>query len=251
MLGLGKGSWMDIEIEELRGGNLIREVKDKVQRKINKDGSHEYYLKKAKVFFEAQEYEMIYVNADGSQALKVFSPAKGVYFPITLKFKKIRELTDKEQEQIDIIKITPEEQQKLDSTKKKKDKEIFQEQINQRIEKEKNKLKNKIYREIYDAEFEVEIDTETLNHYIYKVQKNVLRLTAGAGLSPQMLLTITIIFMAVGYMMMMWANYNYNYKPTMDFWTANSPQVIELAKTLANKGCPSPSSNQILTPVNP
>ena len=251
MLGLGKGNWLDIEIDELRGGNLIRIVRDKVQRRIHKDGSQEYYLKKAKTTFEAQEYEMIYVDSDGNQAMKVFSPAKGVYFPIGFKFKKMRELTSEEKAKIDAIKITPEEQQKLDSIKKKKDKEIFQEKINQRIESEQNKLKNKIYREIYDAEFEVEIDTETLNHYIYKVQKNHLRLVAGAGLSPQMILTITILMLAIGFMMMSWANYNYSIKPGMDFWATHAPEVLKLAQTLANKGCPSPASNQIPTPINP
>jgi len=249
MLGRGGKNWLDIEIEELRGGNLIRVVRDKVQRRISKDGSQEYYLKNGKATFEAQEYEMIYIDELGRQTLKVFSPAKGVYFPIMFKFKKMRELTDTEQAKIDAIKITPEEQLAIDSIKNEKERKEKQEEADARFEKEKNKIKNKFYKDIYEAEYEVEIDTETLNHYIYKTQKNHLRLTAGAGLSPQMLLTITIIFMAVGYMMMMWANYNYNYKPTMDFWTANSPQVLELAKTLANKGCPSAPSVQEPVPV--
>jgi hypothetical protein len=230
MFGKGKIKWLDIEIDELRGGNLIRVIHDKVQRRTEKDGSSEYYLKGAKTTFEAQEFEMIYIDETGSQTLKVFSPAKNIYLPIHLVFAQLRKLTEEEEKQISDIKINPEEQLAIENAKGRA-KQDLKALAEQRVEAEKLAVKNKLYRDIYNAEYQVDVDTETLNHAIYKLQKNHLRLTAGAGISPTMILTMTIIFIAVAFMMMGWAQYNYFLKPSMEFWNEQAPKILQLAQT--------------------
>lgn len=208
--------WLDMEIFELRAGGIIRIVKDKVQRRENKDGSQYYYLKNAKDTLEPQEFEDIYVDTKGRQMLKVFSPTKGVYFPINFIFKKTRKFNEEERKKI-----------KNAETKEKK-----------------KKIIREIYADMYKTEFEARVDTNTLNHFIYKIRKNKLRLQTGGGLSPTMILTIMIVFIAVFIILTSWAEYTYFMKPAMEFWNEQAPKIMEMAKN-----CPA-SADQI-SPVQP
>jgi len=208
--------WLDMEIFELRAGGIIRIVRDKVQRRKASDESEEYYLKNAKDSLKSQDFEDIYVDTKGRQMLKVFSPTKGVYLPINFLFKKTRKFTEEEQDRIDKAGTDEEKKEKI----------------------------REIYADMYKAQFDTRIDTDTLNHFIYKIRKNKLRLQTGGGLSPTMILTLMVIFIAVAFLIMSWANYNYSWKPAMDFWTEQSPKVLELAKS----SCPS-AQNQIQQPV--
>lgn len=237
-----KNNWLDIEIAELRGGDIIRIVRDKVQRRNEKDGSSEYYLKDLKTSFEAQDYELIFIDTAGNQTLKVFSPAKGVYLPMRLAFTKMRELTPEEKKELEEIKISDEDQAKIDQASGKA-KEALELMANQKAEYERAKARNKIYKKIYDAEYRISVDTETMNHGVYKLQKNHLRLVAGQGMSPTTILTMTIIILAVGYLIIGWANYKYNIEPGMAFWDTHADGVMRVAElnyntTMALQGRP-------------
>jgi hypothetical protein len=217
MLGLGsKGKWLEIEIFELRAGGNIRIVDDKVQRRKESDNSQYYYLKKEKEELSTQEFEDIFVGAKGQQKLKCFSPVKGVYWPIKFFVKKIRNLTDSEKKEIEAI-TDPE-------LKKLKEKEIYQ--------------------KIYETYLETVIDTETLNHAIYKMQKNQLRLQTGKGISPTVILVTLIITIAVFIVLASWSEYNYFMKPAMEFWNSQAPIILEASQRVS---CPNP----IATPPQP
>jgi len=215
MFGFGK--WLNMEIFELRAGGIIRIIKDNVQRREEKDGSQCYYMKNAKDTLESQEFEDIYVDVNGRQELKVFSPTKGVYFPINFMFKKIRGFTKEEQNKIN----------------------------NAKTEDEKKKITREVYANIYKAQFDIRVDTDTLNHFIYKIRKNKLRLQTGGGLSPTMILTLMVVFMAVAFLIMSWASYNYSFKPQMEFWEKQGPQILEMYKNI----CPAIAQNSIQQPV--
>lgn len=197
--------WVSVEIWNLRAGGMIRVVYDKVQRRTDKDGSQHYYLKKEKETLEPQEFESIYVGSKGEEILKMFSPTKGVYLPIKFMFNKLRELTIEEQE-------------KLDSLQSKE---------------EKTKYLKKLYGDMYEAYFESKMDADTLNHAVYKIQKNALRLQGG-GMDLATKITLLIVFMIVASVISAWLQYNYFIKPGMEFWDANSGDVLK-ARELTNE----------------
>jgi len=212
MLGLGsKGKWLEMEIFELRAGEMIRIVDDKVQRRKESDGSQYYWLKKEKEELSAQEFEDIFIGSKGQQKLKCFSPTKGVYWPIKFIVKKIRDITEEERK---IIEGTLNEQQK------------------KLVEKE-------IYQKIYETYLETVIDTETINHAIYKMQKNQLRLQTGKGISPTVVLVALIITIAVFIVLSSWAEYSYFIKPAMEFWNSQAPKILEASQRVS---CPNPIS---------
>ena len=190
--------WVDIEVFNLRAGGMIRISRDKVQRRKNSDLSQYYYLQKAKETLEPHEFEDIYVGSTGEEVLKLFCPTKGVYLPIKFMFNKLRDLTVEEQKQIDAITDSKEKKIKL----------------------------NKIYEKMYKANFESRMDTDTLNHLIYKVQKNALRLQGG-GMDLATKLSLFIIFMIVCSVIQAWVLYNYFLSPGIDFWNENSADVIK------------------------
>jgi hypothetical protein len=102
-----------------------------------------------------------------------------------------------------------------------------------------HKKEKEVYQKIFQTYFETMIDTETLNHAIYKVQKNQLRLQTGKGISPMMLMTVAIIAMAVFIILSMWANYSYDLKPSMDFWNSQAPLILNAVNKVS---CPNPTS---------
>jgi len=207
----GRGKWIDIEIFELRAGGVIRIINDKVQRRKDDDGSQYYYLRGEKETLEPQEFEDIFVGSKGQQKLKCFSVTKGVYWPIKFVLKQVRDLNVEEKKKIDEEK----------DLKKKK-----------RLEKE-------IYKKIYDAYLETVVDTETLNHTIYKIQKNHLRLQTKTGLSPTIILTVVIIILAIFIILSSWAEYTYFLKPAMEFWNNQAPKIMEASQRVS---CSNPTS---------
>jgi hypothetical protein len=235
-------SWLDIEIYELRAGGSIRIVDDKVQRRTADDGSQEYWLKNLKDSLEAQEFEDIFIGSDGKQKLKCFSPTKGVYWPIKLIVTKTRELTEIELKQIqDSGVVTPEDELKLMNIK---DEEKREEEKNIIIDINRHKKEKEIYQKIYKAYMETVIDTETLNHAIYKIQKNQLRLQTSKGISPTLILTVALIGLAVFIILASWAEYTYFQKPAMEFWNEQAPKILEASQRVA---CNSP----VQAPVQP
>lgn len=193
-----KEKWVNIEIFHLRAGGMIRISNDKVQRRKNKDLSQYYYLQNEKETLEPQEFEDIYVGSKGEEVLKLFSPTKGVYLPIKFMFNKLRDLTVAEQKKID----------------------------DEPDEKKKKSIMRNIYAEIYKANFESRIDTDTLNHLVYKVQKNALRLQGG-GMDLATKITLLIVFMIIASVIQAWITYNYFLKPGIEFWNENSADVIK------------------------
>lgn len=191
------GKWGSIEVWSLRAGGGIRVVNDKVQRRKRKDESQYYYIKGTKDELEPQEFKNIFIGAKGEEVLKVFSPTKGVYLPINFIYKKVRHFNDKEKKYID-------------------------EATN---EKEKKRRKQEVYKNIYKVSFESQVDTDSLNHAIYKIQKNALRFQGG-GLDLATKITILMVLMVVVFIIISWATYNYFIKPGMDFWSANAKDVV-------------------------
>ena len=210
--------WVEIEIFQLRGGNTIKIVRDMVQRKVNKDGSQYYQLKKLKDTFEPQEFESIYSGSSGEDILKLFSPTKGVYWPIKFQLKTVRPFTEQEQKFID------------EGTD----------------EKDKEKRKKEIYQKIFKTQFETVVDTNTLNHAIYKVQKNALRFQ-GSGMDLATKMSILTIMLVVAFIIVSWATYNYFINPGMIFWNDHAKEVVEVYR-LQHTGTSIPA-NQEPTPV--
>jgi hypothetical protein len=196
---ISPGKWVDIEIFQLRGGNTIKVVKDKIQRKINKDDSQYYQFKKSKDTMEPQEFENIYTGSKGEDVLKLFSPTKGVYWPIKFVLKTVRPFSDAEQKYI---------------SESKDD-----------IEK-KNRIKE-IYQKIYKAQFESVVDTATLNHGIYKIQKNALRFQGG-GMDIATKMSILTIIIVIAFILCSWSVYNFFIQPGMIFWNDHSKEVVEV-----------------------
>ena len=218
--------WLDMEIFNLRAGGFIKIERDKVQRRKNQDLSQYYYLQNAKETLEPQEFEDIYVGAKGEEVLKVFSPTKGVYLPIKFMFNKVRDLTKEEQKQMDDLKITVQEQQELDKETDKNKKKVLQAIVDKRIKTDKKVLLKKFYGEMYQTYFESKIDTDTLNHLVYKVQKNALRLQGG-GMDLATKITLLIVFMIVASLVQAWVLYNYFLEPGIAFWNTESANVIK------------------------
>lgn len=191
------GKYGDIEIWSLRAGGGIRISKDKVQRRTKNDGAQYYYIKGTKDELEPQEFKHIFVGSKGEEVLKVFSPTKGVYLPIKFIYKRVRPFNEKEQEYIN--------EATSDDEKKKRAKETYQ--------------------KIYKISFESQVDSDSLNHAIYKIQKNALRLQGG-GMDLSTKIALMMVMMIVVFIIISWATYNYFIKPGMDFWSANAKDVL-------------------------
>lgn len=237
--------WLDVEIYEQRAGGVIRIVDDKVQRRIDNDGSQLYYLKNAKDTLEPQEFENIFIGSNGKQKLKCFSPTKGVYWPIKFIVTRTREFTEAELKQIQVAeKLTAEQETKLLEIKDKKNRE---EEKLTLMKNNKSKKEKELYQRIFQTYMETVIDTETLNHAIYKIQKNQLRLQTGKGLSPTVILTLVIIVLAVFIIIASWSEYSYFLKPAMDFWNNQAPLILNAVNKVS---CQNPTSaGTIPTPV--
>jgi len=211
---ISPGKWVDIEIWMLRGAGGLKIVKDKVQRRVKKDDSQEYYLKNAKDTLEPQEFESIYSGSKGEDVLKLFSPAKGVYWPIKFVLKTMRPFTEQEQKYIS---------ESADDVEKKK-----------RIKE--------IYQKIYKVQFESVVDTATLNHGIYKVQKNALRFQGG-GMDLATKMSILTIIIVIAFILCSWSVYNYFIQPGMTFWNDHSKEVVEVYR-LQHTGTSVPATQE-------
>ncbi len=247
------GKWADIEIWSLRAGEGIRVSKDKVQRRKYKDGAQYYYIKGTKDELEPQEFKNIYVGTKGEEVLKVFSPTKGVYLPIKFIYKKMRAFNDKEIKYINDVDYTDEEKKQLKEAKDEKEKKKLKQKFDTRIEREKKRRTKETYKKIYKLSFESQLDSDTLNHAIYKIQKNALRFHGG-GMDMATKLTILMVMIVVVFIIMSWATYNYFIKPGMDFWNANSKDVItakelDLETARVRAGVETPAKPIAPTPV--
>lgn len=219
---LGGGKWGNIEIWSLRAGGGIRIVNDKVQRRKKKDESQYYYIKGTKDELEPQDFKNIFIGAKGEEVIKVFSPTKGVYLPINFIYKKVRPFNDEEKKYINEAP-TP------------ADKKIRSQEV---------------YKNIYKVSFESQVDTDSLNHAIYKIQKNALRFQGG-GIDLATKISILMVLMIVIFIISSWAVYNYFIKPGMDFWSVSADDVIrakeiDLETARLNAGITAPDSQ---TPV--
>jgi len=210
---ISPGKWVDVELWLLRGASGIKIVRDKVQRRRKSDDSQEYYLKGQKDSLEPQEFESIYSGSKGEDVLKLFSPAKGVYWPIKFVLKTMRPFNDAEQKYI--------LESKDDIEKKKRTKEVYQ--------------------RIYKVQFESVVDTATLNHGIYKVQKNALRFQGG-GMDLATKMSILTIIIVIAFIMCSWAVYNYFINPGMIFWNDHAKEVVSVYQ--AQHGNPAPATQE-------
>lgn len=227
---ISPGKWVDVELWLLRGAGGIKIVRDQVQRRIKKDDSQEYYLKNQKDTLEPQEFESIYSGSKGEDVLKLFSPAKGVYWPINFILKTVRPFTDAERKYIDeATRLTDDENKMILAGKDEKEREkIKQEILKKKFDEKKDRIKE-IYQKIYKAQFESVVDTATLNHGIYKVQKNALRFQGG-GMDLATKMSILTIIIVIAFILCSWATYNYFIQPGMIFWNDHSKEVIEIAR---------------------
>jgi hypothetical protein len=211
---ISPGKWVDVELWLLRGAGGIKIVRDKVQRRTKNDDSQEYYLKGQKDSLEPQEFESIYLGSKGEDVLKLFSPAKGVYWPIKFVLRTMRPFSEAEQKYIS--------ESKDDVEKKKKTKEIYQ--------------------KIYKAQFESVVDTATLNHGIYKVQKNALRFQGG-GMDLATKMSILTIIVVIAFIMCCWATYNYFIMPGQIFWNDHSKEVVDVYR-IQHTGTSAPATQE-------
>lgn len=211
---ISPGKWVDVELWLLRGASGIKIVKDQVQRRKKNDGSQEYYLKGQKDTLEPQEFDSIYSGSKGEDVLKLFSPAKGVYWPIKFVLKTMRPFNDAEQKYI--------ADSKDDAEKKKREREVYQ--------------------KIYKVQFESVVDTATLNHGIYKVQKNALRFQGG-GMDIATKMSILTIIIVIAFILCAWAVYNYFVNPGMIFWNDHSKEVLEVYR-LQHTGTSTPETQE-------
>jgi len=241
------GKWVDIELWLMRGAGKIKVVRDKVQRRIKKDGSQVYYLKKQKDELEPQDFENIYVGSAGEDILKLFSPTKGVYWPINFVLKTIRPFTAEEKKYIeDADELTDDENKMVLAGKDEKERANIKIEILSKKKDARKKRIKEIYQKIYKAQFESTVDSATLNHGVYKIQKNALRFQGG-GMDLATKLSILTILIVVAFILCSWAVYNYFIAPGQIFWNDHADEVLEVYR-LQHTGTSTPPV-QTPTPV--
>lgn len=231
-----------VQIWELRAGNVIRIHMTRATRKRNPDSSEHYEMENGKTI-EAQEFSDIFIGTKGQQILMVFSPRPNVFLPIKFLWRIVGkdELTTEEEAELNqIVSFTPEETQILNMITDPKSREKEKNKQLQIKEKEKEKLYKKILKKKFDVEIATQIDSDTINHLVYKLQKNKLRLTP-KGLSPTVVVAILVVFCAIAILVILWGSYNYWLAPQLEFLKTTQDQLLQLYGMAQSGSAPVPA----------